>query len=142
MPDVFDAEKRSVVMAAIRSRGNQDTELKLISIFRLFGIKGWRRNFPLIGRPDFVFRKERIAVFVDGCFWHGCPVHGRKPGSNQEYWGPKLLRNRARDRRVTRELKKLGWKVIRIWEHDLKNAPKVAGRCKRALFPAELPPSS
>ena len=62
-----------------------------------------------------------IALFVDGCFWHGCPVHSNMPRNNQEFWEKKLLGNKVRDRFVTRELKKLGWKVVRVWEHELKS---------------------
>lgn len=69
-------------------------------------------------RPDVVFTRRRIAVFVDGCFWHGCDVHGTTPKSNVEYWGPKLAANRERDRRVDEELTAHGWLVIRCWEHD------------------------
>jgi hypothetical protein len=71
MADVFSKRKRSQIMAAVRSKGNKTTELKLISIFRVNGIVGWRRNKKITGSPDFVFRKKRIALFVDGCFWHG-----------------------------------------------------------------------
>ena len=71
MTDVFSKKQRSQVMAAIRSKGNKTTELRLASILRAHGIKGWRRDQPLFGKPDFVFRRERLAVFVDGCFWHG-----------------------------------------------------------------------
>jgi DNA mismatch endonuclease (patch repair protein) len=135
MADVFTQAKRSLVMSAIRSRGNRDTEMKLASIFKQSGIIGWRRNVPLPGKPDFVFRLERLAVFVDGCFWHGCPVHGRKPGSNRSYWLPKLARNRARDLAVTRELRRRGWRVLRIWEHALRHSARVASRRRRALLP-------
>ncbi len=120
-------------MAAIRSRGNKDTELKLRSILRSAGITGWRRHQPVSGRPDFIFLRERLAIFVDGCFWHGCPKHGRKPGSNREYWFPKLRRNQQRDRMVKRALAKAGWKVLRLWEHELANAPRTAGRIARAI---------
>lgn len=135
--DVFDPIKRSSVMAAIRSKGNRDTELKLISIFKLHEITGWRRNSPLPGKPDFVFQSTRLAIFVDGCFWHGCPLHGRNPDSNPEYWLPKLARNRARDLAVTRELRRRGWRVLRFWEHDLKNGAKVARRINRAFAAQE-----
>lgn len=133
MPDVFTKKKRSQVMAAIRSRGNKDTELKLASILRAAGIRGWRRHPPLPGRPDFIFRHERLAVFVDGCFWHGCPKHGRKPGSNRAYWLPKLRRNRARDAAVKLSLCSAGWTVIRLWEHDLASPQRCAARLIRAL---------
>jgi DNA mismatch endonuclease, patch repair protein len=92
-------------MGAIRSRGNKDTELKLASVLRAARITGWRRHQPLPGHPDFVFRRERLAVFVDGCFWHGCPKHGRQPGTNIAYWAQKLTRNKARDLSVSRALR-------------------------------------
>lgn len=70
-------------------------------------------------RPDFVFQKQRVAVFVDGCFWHGCPKHSNLPANNRAFWSRKLAANKARDRRVNRRLRKDGWRVVRIWEHDL-----------------------
>ena len=84
---------------------------------------------------DFVFRRERVAVFVDGCFWHGCPRHGTMPAGNRAFWQAKLARNAERDRAVTRALRKAGWKVLRIWEHDLaaKHWPRTARRVARAL---------
>jgi DNA mismatch endonuclease, patch repair protein len=69
-------------------------------------------------RPDISFPRQRIAVFVDGCFWHCCPVHGTEPRSNREYWLPKLARNRTRDELVNRALVESGWEVIRVWEHE------------------------
>jgi DNA mismatch endonuclease (patch repair protein) len=73
----------------------------------------------LLGKPDFVFPKSRLTVFVDGCFWHGCPKHGHTPRSNTAYWRKKIARNIERDQEVNRELKKRGWRVFRIWEHEL-----------------------
>ena len=84
------------------------------------GITGWRRNSSLIGRPDFVFRKARVAVFLDGCFWHKCPKCHRQPKANESYWLDKMARNVARDTEVTLTLTAAGWKVLRIWEHSLK----------------------
>ena len=133
MADVFSKAKRSRVMSAIRSKGNKDTELKLAAILRVNGITGWRRHQPLVGRPDFVFRRERLAVFVDGCFWHACPKHGRKPASNRAYWLPKLKRNQKRDRNVTKALQKAGWRVLRLWAHALGNPRMVAKRITLAL---------
>lgn len=139
MADVFTKKKRSQVMACIRSSGNKDTELKLASILRQAHITGWRRNQNLPGRPDFVFRRARLAVFVDGCFWHGCPTHGRKPGSNRGYWLEKLQRNRQRDQIVGRSLSGSGWTVIRLWEHELCAPAACASRIKKALDrPARL----
>jgi DNA mismatch endonuclease, patch repair protein len=120
-------------MAAIRSKGNKDTELKLASILRAAGITGWRRHQHVAGRPDFIFRRERVAVFVDGCFWHGCPDHGRKPDSNRAYWLPKLRRNQQRDAAVKRALSNAGWAVVRLWEHDLANPVRTARRITRSL---------
>ncbi len=133
MSDVFTKKKRSQVMAAIRSKGNKATELKLVSILRAHGITGWRRHQPLPGKPDFAFRRERLAVFVDGCFWHGCPRHGRKPSSNRRYWLPKLKRNKQRDRNVSKKLRNGGWRVVRLWAHTLNNPEAVARRLASEL---------
>jgi DNA mismatch endonuclease (patch repair protein) len=135
MADIFTSAKRSAVMSLIRSRGNQGTELRLISLMRKHRITGWRRGVRLPGSPDFVFRKQKVAIFVDGCFWHGCPRHGRFPDSRQDYWGPKLSRNAKRDRTITRELRGLGWKVLRIWECNLtrSRAERTANRLIRSL---------
>jgi len=119
-------------MAKIRSKGNKDTELKLAAILRAKRIKGWRRHQALPGRPDFAFRRQRLAIFVDGCFWHGCPTHGRNPSSNRSCWLPKLRRNRKRDATVKRDLSKAGWFVIRLWEHDLASPHRVANKITRA----------
>ena len=134
MSDVFSKAKRSEVMSRVRSRGNKDTELRLIAIFRAHAIKGWRRNRPVFGKPDFVFHKARMAVFVDGCFWHSCPKHATRPKQNADYWSKKLARNIARDRLVTRTLRGLNWRVIRVWEHDLANPGRIAARMQRALL--------
>ena len=133
MADIWTKQKRSEVMGLIRSRGNRRTEMRLIEAFRSEGIKGWRRHLPLPGKPDFAFRAERLLVFVDGCFWHGCARCYRRPASNRTYWDAKVIRNKTRDREVTRELKKRGWRVLRIWEHDLKAMPKLIRRVRRMI---------
>ena len=124
-------------MGLIRGKGNKDTELRMMTIFRAHGIIGWRRGSALFGKPDFVFRRERVAVFVDGCFWHGCPKpkHAPLPKNNAEFWAAKLGRNRERDLLVTKTLRKAGWRVVRVWECDLaaKHWPRVARRVNRAL---------
>ena len=173
MADVFSKQKRSEVMARIRSRGNRDTELALVKVLRAQGITGWRRHLEIHGRavasvydrrslrtatsgahraplqkptfrvkPDFVFLKSRTAIFVDGCFWHSCPKHATKPKNNRAFWRRKLSANKARDALVTRTLLRAGWRVFRIWEHELpkrkvRNAEcgtnRLVRRIRRAL---------
>lgn len=122
MADVFSREKRSNIMSRIKGRGNRATELRLIDLMRRHAITGWRRNIRVFGNPDFVFPQARLAVFVDGCFWHCCPHHGGLPISNAGFWRLKLDRNKARDRLVTRTLIASGWCVLRIWQHELAAA--------------------
>jgi DNA mismatch endonuclease (patch repair protein) len=133
--DVFTPEKRSVVMSRIRASANRDTELRMIELFRRHGITGWRRNTRVFGRPDFIFRQERLAVFVDGCFWHrhrGCKF-AYTPKSRREFWLRKFDSNVTRDRLVTRTLRQTGWRVIRIWECDLMTTrrDRVINRLRR-----------
>ncbi|MGI9086929.1 MAG: very short patch repair endonuclease [Chthoniobacterales bacterium] len=108
MADTLSSNERSAVMSAVRSRRNKSTEERLIRILRLHGVSGWRRGARFFGNPDFVFRKERVALFVDGCFWHGCPQHCRMPSTNRVYWERKIHRNRVRDRLVDRTLRANG----------------------------------
>lgn len=140
MADLFCTAKRSAVMARIRGKGNRNTELRIISLFREHGIAGWRRHPNLFGKPDFVFSRQRIAVFVDGCFWHrhpGCKF-SYTPKSRLEFWLPKFERNVARDRLVTRTLRKAGWKVVRIWECELnrRKSTRSVQRIAKALHSA------
>src|SRR5436305_1411808 len=119
MADVFSKRRRSEIMSRIRSRENKNTEVALVRLFRKQAITGWRRRTRVFGRPDFVFRKQRVAIFVDGCFWHGCRKHRSVPTSNVAFWRRKLTRNKNRDRLVRKTLRKDGWKVLRIWQHEL-----------------------
>jgi DNA mismatch endonuclease (patch repair protein) len=133
MADVVTTAKRSEIMAAVRSRGNKNTELKLLAVFRAAGIVGWRRHQNLPGCPDFVFSRNRLAVFVDGCFWHGCHWHCRMPKTRTDYWNPKIARNKNRDREVMRLLRQKGWRVYRIWEHSLKDPEKIVAKIQSLL---------
>ncbi len=134
MADVFTKAKRSEVMSLIRGKGNKTTELLLIKVARQNGITGWRRNQPLFGKPDFVFPKQRLAVFVDGDFWHGHPTRAKIPATNRTFWLKKIEGNKRRDRLVTRTLESRGWHVIRLWEHELRVHPKrCAARIQRFL---------
>lgn len=143
MADVFTKAKRSQVMSRIRGHGNKDTELALMRIFRANHISGWRRHQPLFGKPDFIFRQKRVAVLVDGCFWHGCIQHCQMPKGNRAFWERKLTANRTRDRRVNQVLRSKGWRVLRIWEHELaaKNRQPLLRRIRSVLkaFPHPLP---
>ncbi|HRQ87775.1 MAG TPA: very short patch repair endonuclease [Bacteroidia bacterium] len=121
MADVFTKGKRSEIMSRVRGKGNKATELRLIALFREHRITGWRRNYPLFGKPDFVFPKERVAVFVDGEFWHGHPTRAKIPETNREFWAAKIVRNKARDRLVSKTLREKGWRVIRIWQFQLRS---------------------
>lgn len=151
--DIFTPAKRSAVMSRIRSRDNARTEGALVRVFRGLGITGWRRQVRLrVGaggrpvtaafgvRPDFVFAHRRLAVFVDGCFWHGCPEHGTRPAGNAAFWSAKLASNAARDARVNRGLRRAGWRVLRIWEHELVRSREARlVRRLRRWFPVEPP---
>jgi DNA mismatch endonuclease (patch repair protein) len=132
--DIWSRAKRSEVMSLIRGKGNKETENALLALFRQNKITGWRRHLPLPGRPDFAFPKQKVAVFVDGCFWHGCPKCYSRPKTNRAFWDKKRENNMARDRRVTRQLRRQGWKVIRIWQHALQKSPNTClNRIRRAL---------
>jgi DNA mismatch endonuclease, patch repair protein len=117
--DKLSKNKRSWVMAQVKSSSNKTTEMKLINAFRQDKINGWRRNYKLLGKPDFVFPERKLTIFVDGCFWHGHPTKCRIPHTNRKYWVNKIKRNQMRDKLVNKELRKLGWTVLRIWEHKV-----------------------
>lgn len=145
MSDTLTTSERSALMAKVRGSGNDSTELRLIRVLRTHGITGWRRKASVFGKPDFVFPKLKLAVFVDGCFWHACPIHATQPKQNAEFWRAKIARNQARDRLVTRTLRAQGWRVMRIWEHELarKNEPRLLSRFRRyGLLPKLKLPES
>jgi DNA mismatch endonuclease (patch repair protein) len=133
--NVLSKSKRSEVMSRLRGSGNKDTELALAKLRRRYGITGWRRNQPVFGKPDFVFPKFKLAIFVDGCFWHGCPKHATHPKHNRAFWQRKLAANKTRNRVVTRTLRTQGWRVLRVWGHELakKNEARLVRRIQRAV---------
>jgi DNA mismatch endonuclease (patch repair protein) len=109
--------------ARFRRVGRRDTpaELRLRSELHGQGLRYLVDAAPLIGlrrRADLLFRGPRVAVFVDGCFWHGCPQHMTWPAANADWWRAKIERNKARDRDTDRRLKDAGWLVVRVWEHE------------------------
>ena len=107
-------------MRQVKSKKNKSTELRLIEVFKEQHITGWQRNYKVKGHPDFVFPKQRVAVFVDGCFWHGHDCRNTRPSDNQEYWQKKRERNMERDKATTALFEARGWTVLRIWECELK----------------------
>jgi len=137
MADWLSREQRSRNMASIRSKDNATTEGAFLEPLREANISGWRRHGKLPGKPDFIFPSRRLAIFVDGCFWHGCPRCYRAPEDNRRYWKAKVLSNRNRDRRRARELRTLNWRVMRIWEHSLVSPPqrrRVIEKLREKLF--------
>jgi DNA mismatch endonuclease (patch repair protein) len=114
--DIFTKEIRSKVMASVRSRGNQSTELALGRLMWKSGLRGYRKQWQVEGRPDFAWPGLKVAVFVDGCFWHGCGRCRNFPKTNAEFWRNKIESNKRRDKRVARRLRSVGWTVVRVKE--------------------------
>ncbi|MBO5003062.1 very short patch repair endonuclease [Methanocorpusculaceae archaeon] len=133
MTDVLTPEQRKRNMSRIRGK-NTSPELKLRKMLWESGIRGYRVHYKLPGKPDIVFTRKKVVVFVDGCFWHKCPVCFRPPETNAEFWNDKLQKNVERDLKVTKELEDLGWTVLRFWEHEVKKTPEdVVARILLAL---------
>lgn len=134
MPDVFSAEKRSWIMSRVR---NADTEPELVLRRALWqsGVRGWRiRPRSVLGAPDVVFPRLRLAVFVDGGFWHGHPRRFRF-GRSGAFWDMKIAGNIARDRRTRSKLRRQGWSVIRLWDFDVRRSPeRAAGRVQSKIL--------
>lgn len=135
MADIFNKEERSKIMRAVKSSKNKSTEEKLILCLKQNGINGWRRNYPVKGHPDFVFLKKKVAIFVDGCFWHGHDCRNTRPTENAEYWRKKRERNLQHDKEITSILESRGWTVVRIWECELKkkNLPSTVDKIQEVL---------
>lgn len=122
MVDPLNPAERAARMAKVRGSGNQSTEGRVEIALTQAGIVGWEkhpRNVP--GKPDFFFPHQRLALFVDGCFWHACPICNRRtPTARSDFWRTKIDENRRRDNRNRRQLRQRGYHVMRVWEHDLK----------------------
>ena len=136
MTDTVDMATRSRYMAAVKSAANFSTEIKMARLLHENGLSGWRRYAPLPGTPDFYWPKKKIALFVDGCFWHGCPHCYQTPKSNVNYWTEKVANNKKRDRRVNSALRTKGWTVIHIWECQLNKKPNYCVRRVRTAIEA------
>jgi DNA mismatch endonuclease (patch repair protein) len=129
--------ERSRTMASIKGKHGKSTERKLRMALMRAGLRGWKLHPQGIqGNPDVYFPRTKTVVFVDGCFWHGCPKCGHVPHTNSAFWQAKFSRNQERDISNTQTLKRNGMRVVRIWEHSLANARSTAatiGRIKRLL---------
>lgn len=140
MVDNLRPEDRRKTMQAVKGKGTTP-ERQLFAMLAGMGLKGWRKHAnDIIGKPDVVFNKEQVAIFVDGCFWHGCPHCQRKlaPETNREYWQRKISRNIERARSNNQKLRENRWVVIRIWEHELKtqtDREKIRTEIRQALDP-------
>jgi DNA mismatch endonuclease (patch repair protein) len=146
MSDNLTPEDRRKTMQAVKGKGTR-LERRLFSMLSGTGLKGWKKNVDaVIGKPDVAFVDQRVAVFVDGCFWHGCPHCQRKPPqTNRQYWKRKINRNIALAKSHNRRLRADGWTVIRIWEHELSGTvdmKKIRAKILRSLNDKEtrLPP--
>ena len=136
MADVLTKKQRSYCMSRIRGR-DTGPELALRRAAWAVGLRYRVRN-GLKGRPDIVFASARVAVFVDGCFWHGCPLHSVKPKTRATFWAEKIDRNKVRDAEVRIALMKQGWTVLRFWEHEIDGAltrvvSKISTRVEQGL---------
>lgn len=119
MPDVFSKEVRSKIMSAIRGKGTKIEDAVARELFKN-GVR-FRRNVKnLPGTPDIAIKKYKIVIFIDSCFWHGCPEHFKMPKSNKTFWANKIKRNADRDASINQYYIENNWHVFRIWEHKLK----------------------
>lgn len=122
MPDVLTPTQRKYNMSRIRGK-NTGPEVKLRKLLWSQGIRGYRLHYNLPGKPDIVFTRKKIAIFIDGCFWHKCPRCFQEPETRKEFWMKKIECNIKRDQKNTKELQDKGWTVLRFWEHDIRKTP-------------------
>ena len=134
MGDNLKPDDRHKTMQAVKGKGT-NLERRLFAVLAAMGLKGWKKNFSGVsGKPDVVFLNERVAIFVDGCFWHGCPYcHRKLPETNREYWEKKIARNVALAKSHNKRLRRESWKVIRVWEHEIRNTAKLRTRILEAV---------
>lgn len=130
--DRVSKEIRSRIMASVRSTGNRSTEQLMIKALRSAGVTGYRKQWPVSGKPDFAWPSLKIALFVDGCFWHGCKRCNRPSRTNLAFWRNKISNNIKRDIRVSRKLRRQGWAVLRVWECDIL-LPRTLRRIQKTL---------
>ncbi len=130
MPDIFTKEKRSEIMSLIKSTSGVEIKFRKLLSKEIYPLgHRYRLNYKkAVGKPDLAFVSKRIAVFIDGDFWHGKHFAAKGHKLSEKYWRPKIEGNIARDKRQNRALRKIGWQVIRIWESDVKKRPDASIR--------------
>lgn len=136
MTDILSPSQRKLNMSHIRGK-NTGPEIKLRKLLWTRGVRGYRIHYNLPGKPDIVFTKKKIVIFVDGCFWHKCPICFQEPDTRKEFWMKKIGTNVDRDLKITKQLQEEGWTVLRFWEHEIRKTPddvveKIIQRLKSA----------
>lgn len=122
MVDVLTPAQRKLNMSKIKGK-DTSPEMRIRKLLFSNGVRGYRINYNLPGKPDIAFPRKRVAIFIDGCFWHKCPIHFQEPDTRKEFWIKKIDRNVERDKEINRKLEETGWEVIRIWEHQVRKNP-------------------
>lgn len=141
--DKYPPDVRSRMMSAVRSRGNRSTERRLRAYLIQAGLRGWTvQPRGVVGCPDFVFEQQKIAIFIDGAFWHGAPGFKRFPQTRVVYWNEKIERNRGRDKVVNCVLRRRGWSVLRFWDYELVENPDAVIRSIRCRLEQRSRPQS
>lgn len=131
--DTVSKQKRSEIMSRIRNRDSKIETLFRKELWR-HGFRYRKNSGKYFGKPDIVLKQHKTAIFVDSCFWHGCVKHCRVPTSRKIYWVKKIARNVARDKEVGRHYRKQGWKILRVWEHDLLNTKNTVSKIAKKIY--------
>lgn len=145
--DHVSKEVRSKIMASVRSKANRTTEIPMARLLWAAGLRGYRKHWHVDGRPDFAWPGLKVAVFVDGCFWHGCTRCKYLPRSNKAFWRNKIETNKRRDRQVAGRLRRKGWNVIRIREcgvfkdSTLRRIERAVEKARNKMGPSEFGPA-
>ena len=132
MSDTVSKKKRSEIMSKVRSKDSK-IEIDFRKAIWKEGFRYSKNPTKYFGQPDLVLKKHKAVIFIDSCFWHGCKKHCRLPATRKKYWTEKIERNKQRDKEVNRHYKKIGWKVIRVWEHQSKNLGKIVKKIAEIL---------
>jgi DNA mismatch endonuclease (patch repair protein) len=128
--DTVNKTTRSKIMSKVKSKGTK-LEEKFRKLLWGEGVRYTKNNDHYFGKPDLLIKGKKVVIFVDSCFWHGCKDHLRMPQSNLDYWAKKIKRNKERDSEVNKYYKENGWRVLRFWEHDLKDEKEIIKKLKR-----------